>query len=97
MKDIKSIEKLSRKYSRSTYDFIKLGSTLAIREKKREYKYESFEILARYNVVNAEDLKKKIKDGLLPEHPAWEDYIELQNIQKEIIEMENDLKTLQQD
>ncbi len=34
MIDIEAIEKLSKKYSNSPIEFIKLGSTLAIKEKK---------------------------------------------------------------
>jgi hypothetical protein len=30
------------------------------------------------------ELKKKIANGAVPEHPAWEDLIEINNIEAEI-------------
>jgi len=37
------------------------------------------EILTRYNVKDAKELEKKIETGEIPEHPAWEDLIDLEN------------------
>ncbi len=96
MKNIKTIEKLSRKYSMSSSDFIKIGSSLAIKEKKRELQIEKLEILARYSTKNIGELKTKIEQGIVPEHPAWEDYIELKNIEAEIKELDSDIRTLQE-
>jgi formate-dependent nitrite reductase cytochrome c552 subunit len=96
MKNIKTIEKLSKKYSMSSSDFIKIGSSLAIKEKKRELQIEKLEILARYSTKNIGELKTKIEQGIVPEHPAWEDYIELKNIEAEIKELDSDIRTLQE-
>ena len=96
MDNIKTIERLSKKYSLSSSDFIKIGSTLAIREKKRELQMEKFEILSRYSTKNIDELKNKIEEGTVPEHPAWEDYIELKNIEVEIKELDSDIRTLQE-
>ncbi|MBC8184573.1 hypothetical protein H8E88_26045 [candidate division KSB1 bacterium] len=60
-----------------------------MKEKKRGLQNEKFEIQARYNALNAHELKMKIKNGNIAEHPAWEDYIELKNIDAEIKEIEN--------
>jgi hypothetical protein len=80
----------------SSADFIKIGSTLAIREKKRELQMEKLEILARYTTKNIDELKMKIEEGTLPEHPAWEDYIELKNIEADIDELDSDIRALQE-
>ena len=52
---------------------------------------ERFEILARYQASNVEELNHKITEGSAPEHPAWEDLIEVKNIEQEINEIENDI------
>ena len=52
---------------------------------------ERFEILARYQASNVEELNQKITEGSAPEHPAWEDLIEVKNIEQEINEIENDI------
>jgi hypothetical protein len=90
-----TLDRLSRKYSMSQEEFIKLGSTLAMKEKKRNLQIERIEILARYPVVTVKELEEKIKSGTVPEHPAWEDLIEIKDIESEISEIENDIRTLQ--
>ena len=90
-----TIELLSRKYSMSKDDFIRLGSSLALKEKKKNFQMERLEILARYEVDTVEELKQRIKDGSVPEHPAWEDLIEIKNLEAEISEIENDIRSLQ--
>ena len=95
MHGMESIEKLSKKYSLSQEEFLKLGSTLAMKEKKRNLQIERLEILARYGVETVKALEEKIKNGSVPEHPAWEDLIEIKNIESEIAEIESDIRTLQ--
>ena len=95
MNGIAAIEQLSKKYSKSPSEFIKLGSTLAIKERMRALQIERFEILARYDVSSLEKLKIKIEENEVPEHPGWEDLIELENIEDEIKEIENDIRSLQ--
>lgn len=90
-----TIELLSKKYSMSKDDFIRLGSSLALKEKKKNFQMERLEILARYEVDTVEELKQRIKDGSVPEHPAWEDLIEIKNLEAEISEIENDIRSLQ--
>jgi hypothetical protein len=91
----KTIDSLSKKYSLSPEDFIKHGSTLTLREKKRDLQIERIEILARYEAETVNVLEDKIKKGSVPEHPAWEDLIEIKNIEAEIKEIEDDIRTLQ--
>ena len=52
-----TIELLSKKYSMSKDDFIRLGSSLALKEKKKNFQMERLEILARYEVETVEELK----------------------------------------
>jgi len=91
----KTIDSLSKKYSLSPADFIKHGSTLTLREKKRNLQIERIEILARYEAETVSALEDKIKNGAVPEHPTWEALIEIKNIEAEIREIENDIRTLQ--
>lgn len=92
---METIEKLSKKYSLSQEEFIRLGSTLAMKEKKRNLQIERLEILARHGVETVKYLEDKIRNNAAPEHPAWEDLIEIKNIEAEIAEIESDIRTLQ--
>ena len=96
MQKLDTIERISKRYSVSPDEFIRLGSTLAIKEKKRNLQIERLEILARYSVTTIDELKKGIEEGEFPEHPTWEDLIEIRNIEAEIKESENDIRTLQE-
>jgi hypothetical protein len=62
--------------------------------KKNAYMLEKLDTLARYGVNTTEELENKIKIGKLPEHPVWEDLIDLRNIEAEIKEIEDDIKRL---
>ena len=90
MGGIKTIKKLSKKYSMTPEEFIEYGSILTLRDKKRNLQIEQFEILARYKIGTVEKLRKKIEDGTVPEHPAWEELIEIKNIESEIKEIESE-------
>ncbi len=89
-----TVETIANKYPMSTDEFISLGSKLALKEKKKNFQIEKIEILARYSTETVNELQQKIKEGTVPEHPAWEDLIEIQNIEVEIKEIEGDIKTL---
>ena len=69
-------------------------SAMNLREKQRLLKIERFAILSRYQASNAEELNQKITEGSAPEHPGWEDLIEVKNIEQEISEIENDIGAL---
>jgi len=55
---------------------------------------ERFEILSRYQVTSAEEIKKRIEEGRIHDHPAWEDYIELTNLSEELQRTENAIRSL---
>ena len=95
MNTIKEIEKISKKYSLSTDEFILSGSILCLEAKKKQYSLDRFEYFSRYGVSSLKELESRIKTGSVPEHPAWEDLIEIENIESEVKEIENDIKSLQ--
>jgi hypothetical protein len=64
-----------------------IETILAIRGKKRELRIERLEILGRYDMTTVKELEEKIKDNTVPEHPAWEDLIEVKNVEVEIKEI----------
>ena len=94
MSALSQVEKISQKYAVSAEEFIRSGAIMNLREKQRLLKIERFEILARYQASNVEELNQKITEGNAPEHPGWEDLIEVKNIEQEINEIENDIRAL---
>ncbi|MEA3361157.1 MAG: hypothetical protein U9R17_17360 [Thermodesulfobacteriota bacterium] len=94
MNTLSQVEKISQKYAVSAEEFIRSGVIMNLKEKQRLLKIERFEILARYQTSNADELNQKITEGNSPEHPGWEDLIEIKNIEEEIEEIENDIRAL---
>jgi len=94
MSALSQVEKISEKYAVSSEEFIRSGVITNLREKKRLLQIERFEILSRYRASNVEELNQKVAEGDAPEHPGWEDLIEVKNIEQEIKEIENDIRIL---
>ena len=94
MNGLETVEKISRKYNINMDNFILAGSKLMLKEKKRKFQQERFEILSRYQVTSIGEVEEKIKNSEIPEHPAWEDLIELKNIEAEIKEIDRDIQSL---
>jgi len=95
MNGLETAKKLSVKYDMTMDDFLFTSSRLILIEKKKKFHQERFEIFSRYQVKTIDELKEKIKDGDIPGHPAWEDLIELKNIEAEIKEIDRDIQSLQ--
>lgn len=88
------VEELAKKYGIRSEDLIKVGAELALRERKKEFLRERLEILSRYHEVSVQDLQARIERGEVPEHPAWEDLIEVKNLEAEVREIERDLSAV---
>ena len=52
---------------------------------------ERIEILKRYGVNSINELEEKIKKSEIEEHPTWEDLITLENLEKLIREISDDI------
>lgn len=91
---IKTIDEISRKYLLPQEDLARLGIEAALRERRKKLLLEHWEILSRYDSKDLKELESKLKQGEVPEHPAWEDIIEAKNIEAEVREIEDDLKAL---
>ncbi|MDP2644384.1 MAG: hypothetical protein Q8P24_05555 [Desulfobacterales bacterium] len=94
MSTLSTLEKISQKYSDSAEEFIRAGVIMNLKEKQRLLQMERFEILSRYQAASVDELNLKITEGKAPEHPGWEDLIEVKNIEAEIKEIGNDIRIL---
>ncbi len=95
MIELATMEKISKHYAPSPMQFFRDGSILTLKQKRRQYQIEKIEILARYHVETVSQLNDQIESGLIDDHPAWEDLIEIKNIDAEVHGIENDIRTLQ--
>jgi len=91
-----SVEEMARELGLTPEELIHESIRTFLEEKIRFSRVEQLEILRRYEVQSAKELEAKIKDGTIPEHPAWEDLINLENslaYQKRLKELLRTLKT----
>ena len=80
-----------------TVDELTVSGFLAfLREKRRKVMLDRLDVLARYGATSAEEIGKKIKDGKIPEHPAWEDLIFLENLESAIVSIDEDIEAIQE-
>jgi hypothetical protein len=66
-----------------------------LRKKKREMLQHRLDILARYGAESVEDLESRIAQGVVAEHPAWEDLIAAENLKVRLEELDAHLRDLQ--
>ncbi len=90
------VEDLAKKYGRPVEELIRVGVELTLKEKKRDYLCERLEILSRYGVSSVQDLEGMIQRGEVVDHPAWEDIIEIKNLEAEVKEIDCDLGVVHQ-
>jgi len=55
------------------------------------------EVKTRYEVKSATELEKKIENGGIAEHPAWEDLIVLENLEERAKKIREELVALKHD
>ena len=66
-----------------------------LHEKKRQVLQLRLDILARYSADSVTDLESRIAQGIVAEHPAWEDLIVAENLTARLEELDAYLDDLQ--
>ena len=66
-----------------------------LKERRMKIKLDILEILDRYGVESASALRSGMQSGVMPEHPAWEDIITLENLESVLASVDDDIKDLQ--
>ena len=95
MRAMQVLEDMSKKYGVPVEELIRVGAELALKERKKGYLRERLEILARYGAASVHEIEEQIQRGEIPDHPAWEDLIEVKNLEAEVKEIERDLSAVQ--
>ena len=77
-------ENIAQKFSLSHEQLLRDSLRSYLLSRQREFMSERLEIFSKYRVTSIHELEEKIKQGTLPEHPSWEDLIDLNNLESEI-------------
>jgi hypothetical protein len=90
----KTYENIAQKFFISIEQLLQESINSYLLDRKKVLMNERFEMLSRYAVTHVDELEEKIKQGLLPEHPSWEDLIDLRNLEREIQGIQDDISRL---
>lgn len=63
-------------------------------DQKRAVLQSRLDILARYRAIDIGELERKISEGAVAEHPAWEDLITAENLGTRLEEIDVYLRDL---
>jgi len=88
------VERLSKVLGVPPNELVRKGLEELLESQLRSSYAEIHELKARYDVKNATDLEKKIQNGVVEEHPAWEDLIVLENLEERAKKIRKELAAL---
>lgn len=79
----------------SADDLTVAGLFAFLREKRNKIMMERLDILARYGLDSSKAMETKIKESSIPEHPAWEDLILVENLEATLALIDEDIQAIQ--
>ena len=79
-----TIKHLSKDLGINEDALIREGIIEYLKSRIRTCMRDKIEIMSRYKISSLEDFEKKIQEGIIPEHPGWEDLIVLENLENSI-------------
>ncbi|MDI6734681.1 MAG: hypothetical protein QME42_00550 [bacterium] len=94
IKEAEVIDRIANHVNVAKDNLIMESLTSLLRERRRAILMDRLEIISRYGINNSLELEKKIEEGVIPEHPAWESLIEIENLEANLEDIEGDLQSL---
>uniref|UniRef100_A0A7C3RMY4 Uncharacterized protein n=1 Tax=Dictyoglomus thermophilum TaxID=14 RepID=A0A7C3RMY4_DICTH len=88
------IKKIANDLGIDFEDITKESLKAFLQEKRRRIKIDILEILDRYKVTSSRELEEKIFKEEVPEHPAWEDLILLENLEETLKIIEENIRNI---
>lgn len=90
----RTIKQLSKTLEVSEEKLVRDGVSYFIQKELKDASAEILRLKNKYKVISIEELKDKIEKGKIEEHPAWEDLIFWENLQKRIRMVKNWMRKL---
>ena len=91
------LERVSKVLGVPPNELVKKGLEGLLEAQLRICFAEINEVKTRYEVKSATELEKKIENGGIAEHPAWEDLIVLENLEERVKKIREELVALKHD
>ncbi len=90
VKDI--VKKVSKEYELNENELLKKSMREFLLRRKFEIETDILDIFSKNNVKSLHQLEELVKTK--KEHPAWEDFITLENLYEKLKEIKDDIKSL---
>ena len=88
------LNKLSKELEIPERKILDESVNVFLEKELRDASAEILKIKSQFNVSKPEELKNKIEDGKITEHPAWEQLIYWENLEKRIRVVNNWMQKL---
>jgi hypothetical protein len=79
-----AVRHLSKDLGINEEALIREGIIEYIKSRIRACMRDRMEIMSRYKISSLDEFEKKVWEGVIPEHPGWEDLITLENLENSI-------------
>jgi hypothetical protein len=90
------VERVSKVLGVSPKELVRRSLEELLRSQLRTCFAEINEVKMKYEVEDASELGKKITEGTIAEHPAWEDFV-LENLEERVHNIRKELVSLKHD
>ncbi len=74
-------KKIAKALNISPENLLAEGTLAYLHKELRLVEEDLADLRERYGLLSPQELEKKIRDALIPAHPAWEDLIEWENLE----------------
>ena len=88
------VERVSKALGVPPDELVRKGVEGFLEAQLRACSAEIYEVKGRYGVKSAGELEEKIREGVIEEHPAWEDLIVLENLEGRAEKIRKEIKAL---
>ncbi len=86
-----AVKHLSKDLGINEEALIREGIIEYIKSKIRACMRDRLEIMSRYKISSLDEFEKQVREGVIPEHPGWEDLITLENLENSIKKLRKEL------
>ncbi len=86
-----AVKHLSKDLGINEEILIREGIIEYIKSRIRACMRDRLEIMSRYKISSLDEFEKQVREGVIPEHPGWEDLITLENLENSIKKLRMEL------
>jgi hypothetical protein len=88
------VDEISHRLNIPVEELLKESIVAYLEKELRLAEEDIADIRDRYDVISKEELEKKVKDGKIYSHPAWEDLITWENTESYISKIKDVMKVI---